>query len=142
MGEPTRFRIVELLATRPHAVGEIADALGALQPQTTKHLQALEASGVIRVHRLGRRRVARLERDALAEISTWFGALAQAVPDDAVLEEYQRAVDREQARPPQEDASRTLHFERELRAGAPAVWAAWTTPALSPPSGGPHGTSP
>ena len=35
IGEPTRFRIIELLATRPHAVGEVAEALGALQPQTT-----------------------------------------------------------------------------------------------------------
>jgi uncharacterized protein YndB with AHSA1/START domain/DNA-binding transcriptional ArsR family regulator len=131
VGEPTRFRIVELLATRAHTVGEIATALGALQPQTTKHLQALEAAGVVTVHRLGRRRVARLNRDTLAELANRFGALAEPDPDDAVLDDYSRAIAREEARRSNESGDRVLEFERSYPVGAADLWAAWTQPALA-----------
>jgi uncharacterized protein YndB with AHSA1/START domain/DNA-binding transcriptional ArsR family regulator len=128
IGEPTRFRILELLSTRPHAVGEVATALGALQPQTTKHLQALEAAGVVQVHRLGRRRVARLNRETLARVATYFADLTRADEDDAALEDYQRAIAAEQARLAQGDTTRVLRFERDLPADAPTVWRAWTDP--------------
>ncbi|WOP18465.1 SRPBCC domain-containing protein [Raineyella sp. LH-20] len=127
-GEPTRFRILELLATRPHTVGEVADALGALQPQTTKHLQALEAARIIRVHRLGRRRVARLDRETLAHLATYFHGLAAPDPDDSVLDDYQDAIAREMARPSGQNAGPVLHFERVLPASAEDVWRAWTDP--------------
>jgi predicted transcriptional regulator len=42
VGEPTRFRILQLLAEGPCTVGEVATGIGALQPQTTKHLHALD----------------------------------------------------------------------------------------------------
>lgn len=38
LGEPSRFRIVELLRVRPFSVGDIADKLGIRQPQVSKHL--------------------------------------------------------------------------------------------------------
>lgn len=129
MAEPTRFRIVELLATRACSVGEVAEAIGALQPQTTKHVQALEAAGVIRVHRLGRRRVARLDRAAMAQLSTFFGGLAVPDADDAELESYESAIARERARRSGDDGSRVLTFQRRLSAPVERVWAAWTDPA-------------
>lgn len=125
VGEPTRFRIVELLATRPHTVGEVAEALGALQPQTTKHLQALAAAGVIRVHKLGRRRVARLDRTALARLGRYFARLAEADPDDAVLDAYESAIRAEVAG----GGPRVLRFSRTVPASAEAAWTAWTDPA-------------
>ncbi|MFD2082810.1 Uncharacterized conserved protein YndB, AHSA1/START domain [Actinopolymorpha cephalotaxi] len=129
VGEPTRFRIIELLSSRPHAVGEVATALGALQPQITKHLQALEAAGVIRVHRLGRRRVARLDRETLARVAAYLGGLARADEDDAALDDYQRAIAREETRLAEGDSTRVLRFERDLPADARSVWEAWTNPA-------------
>lgn len=132
VGEPTRFRILELLSSRPHTVGEVATALGTLQPQTTKHLQALEAAGVIRVHRLGRRRVARLNRETLARVASYLAELAPADADDAddfALENYQRAIATEEARLAQGETTRVLRFERDLPADAPTVWRAWTDPA-------------
>jgi uncharacterized protein YndB with AHSA1/START domain/DNA-binding transcriptional ArsR family regulator len=131
IGEPTRFRIVELLATRPRTVGEIATTLGALQPQTTKHLQALEAAGVIRVHRLGRRRVARLDRATLDRLAGHFGRLAEAGPDDAELNAYEHAIATEIARPAGHQDTRVLRFERALPASASSVWEAWTSPACA-----------
>src|SRR6478735_7487337 len=76
IAEPQRYRIVTLLAEGPRTVGEIASALSALQPQTTKHLQALESAGVIAVHRLGRRRLASLERQTLRSLAEHLGELA------------------------------------------------------------------
>lgn len=126
MGEPTRFRILQLLESRARTVGEIAAELGALQPQTTKHLQALESAGVIRVHRLGRRRVARLDREAFRALADHFTALATADADDAVLDTYEHAIAVEEDRPA--SAPVVLHFERTIAAPAAKVWAAWTEP--------------
>lgn len=125
LGEPSRFRIVELLGERAMTVGEVTEALGALQPQTTKHIQALEAAGVIKVHKLGRRRVARLDRDSLGELVSYFGQLARAEDDDAALESYDRAI---VAEGEHRTGARTLEFERQLETSPEAVWAAWTDP--------------
>lgn len=128
VGEPSRFRIVELLTRRPHTVGEVAEALGALQPQTTKHIQALEAAGVVRVHRLGRRRVARLDRGSLGELARFFDRLARPDADDATLDAYERAITAETAHPTGTAGARTLTFVRRLSAAPEAVWSAWTDP--------------
>ena len=45
LGDGARWRLVELLAERPHSVGELAELTGLRQPQTTKHLQALSRVG-------------------------------------------------------------------------------------------------
>jgi len=128
MAEPTRFRIVELLSAEACSVGEVAQAIGALQPQTTKHVQALEAAGVIRVHKLGRRRVARLNRDAMRHLSHFFAGLATPDPDDAELDRYEAAIAQEETRLLTADASRVLTFRREISASVARVWAAWTDP--------------
>lgn len=132
IGEPTRFRILELLATRPHAVGEVAAALGALQPQTTKHLQALEAAQVIRVHRLGRRRVAALDHDSLAAAATFLAEVAREGEDDDALRAYSEAVSAEEARLGAGQTDRSFRFERDLAVDPDTVWKAWTDPDIAP----------
>jgi len=132
IAEPTRFRIVRLLAEAPRTVGEVTMALGALQPQTTKHLQALEAAGVVRIHRLGRRRVASLDREALRALGTWFGELAESTAEDSVLERYEGAVARAEARTALgEQLTTSLELRREFEASVPAIWRAWTDPTVA-----------
>ncbi|WP_106815741.1 SRPBCC domain-containing protein [Microbacterium timonense] len=128
IAEPTRFRIVELLSAGACTVGEVAAGIGALQPQTTKHIQTLEVAGVIRVHKLGRRRVARLNRETMAGLSSFFANLGVPEPDDAALEDYEAAIVRESATAPPAADARALTFERRLRSSAADVWAAWTEP--------------
>lgn len=132
LAEPTRFRIVETLAIRPHTVGEVAAVLGALQPQTTKHLQALEAAGVVRIHRLGRRKLAYLNRAALDEVAAWLGGLSVATPDDVALERYADAVAATEARISDDPAGHAtiLRFRRTIPAPPARVWEAWTDPRL------------
>jgi uncharacterized protein YndB with AHSA1/START domain/DNA-binding MarR family transcriptional regulator len=129
IAEPTRFRIVQLLASAPRTVGEVASELGALQPQTTKHLQAMEAVGVVTIHRLGRRRVVSLRRDALEQLAGSLGALAATAPDAEVLSQYERAIAAEQTLAADAAAGdRVLRFSRDLAAPRPVVWRAWTQP--------------
>jgi uncharacterized protein YndB with AHSA1/START domain/DNA-binding MarR family transcriptional regulator len=131
IAEPTRFRIVELLASAPRTVGEVASELGALQPQTTKHLQAMEAAGVITVHRLGRRRVASLRRETFEQLAGSLGVFVAALPETATLEAYQHAIAAEEARSTGHDeATRIIRFTREFAAPPADVWRAWTDPEL------------
>jgi uncharacterized protein YndB with AHSA1/START domain len=124
LAEPTRFRIVRLLAESPRTVGEVADALGALQPQTTKHLQVLVAADLVVVHRLGRRRVVALRREPFDELGVWFAHLAASHPSEAVLDEYRAVIAEEETR--QLDETRIVRLHRDLPAAPEAVWEAWT----------------
>lgn len=132
LAEPTRFRIVETLAVRPHTVGEVAAALGALQPQTTKHLQALEAAGVVRIHRLGRRKLASLDRTTLDEVAAWLGGLSAATPDDVALARYADAVAATESRLSESSADQAtiLRFHRTFPVPPARVWEAWTEERL------------
>ncbi|OZB85677.1 SRPBCC domain-containing protein [Microbacterium sp. 13-71-7] len=127
MGEPTRFRILEVLAASASTVGGVAEAIGALQPQTTKHLQALEAAGLVTIHRLGRRRVVGLDRSAFASLASWLGEWAQPDGDDDALQAYGQAIAREGKAP----GARAFALRAEVAAPADAVWRAWTDPALA-----------
>ncbi|GAB6859415.1 metalloregulator ArsR/SmtB family transcription factor [Microbacterium xylanilyticum] len=125
MGEPTRYRILEVLAQNASTVGGVAEAIGALQPQTTKHLQALEAAGLITVHKLGRRRVAQLDRAAFAALSAHLGAWSRDDADDDALAAYAQGIAREDADP---GRARALTLRTGVPASADAVWRAWTDP--------------
>jgi uncharacterized protein YndB with AHSA1/START domain/DNA-binding transcriptional ArsR family regulator len=133
LAEPSRLRIVELLAARPHTVGEVATALGMRQPQVSKHLATLSRAGLVTVHPLGQRRVCALERTRLRELRDWLDGLARDEPRQAVLEQYRRAVDAETAAAAADPAwaeGRVLRFTRSLPAPPETVWSHWTTPAL------------
>ena len=131
LGEPRRLQIVRLLAAAPRTVGEIATLLGALQPQTTKHLQALESAGLVTIHRLGRRRVAALRREQVRELADWLGTLAVAHPSESVLEQYQRAIETEEARVAAGEHATTVSVAVvTVPATLADVWRAWTTEAV------------
>jgi len=122
IGEPTRFRILTLLADGPLTVGEVAAAAGALQPQTTKHLQLLAAVGVVRIEKLGRRRLAALDRDAVRQLADWLGRLGSATSDDLALDRYADAV-------ASAGSGVDILLDRTLAASPATVWRAWTDPA-------------
>jgi DNA-binding transcriptional ArsR family regulator len=60
MGDRTRRVILECLAERPLAVGEIADGLPISQPAVSQHLKVLKAAGLVSDRAAGRRRIYRL----------------------------------------------------------------------------------
>ncbi|MFG2596842.1 metalloregulator ArsR/SmtB family transcription factor [Streptomyces sp. NPDC048462] len=78
LADPTRWRLVSLLAERPRPVGVLAELAGARQPQTTKHLQTLERAGVVTSRRSGQRRVYALRSAPLRKLAAALGRLADA----------------------------------------------------------------
>ena len=81
LGEPTRRRIVEQLASRPLAVREIADRLPVGRTAVSMHLRVLKDVGLVLDRRVGTRRLYQLNPEALAALRDyldwyWTQALA------------------------------------------------------------------
>src|SRR5262245_62061356 len=132
LADPTRRRIVELLARRPYAVGEIATVLSIRQPQVTKHLQTLTRAGLVTMHPLAQRRIYALNAKPLLELRRWLDGVAEAgaAPLD-VLERYQQAIEfeaAEAAMDPHWAQGRTLTIEQAVPADPERVWRFWTAP--------------
>ena len=71
LGEPTRLRIVELLRSGPHSVGEIAERLGVRQPQASKHLKVLSDARLLRSEAVSRRRIYALNDEPFRDLAAW-----------------------------------------------------------------------
>ncbi len=64
LGDPTRLRVVALLAHGELCVCHIQDALALSQPAVSRHLSVLRAAGVVEPHRAGSWVYYRLVRQA------------------------------------------------------------------------------
>jgi DNA-binding transcriptional ArsR family regulator len=71
LADPTRLRIVEMLAARELSAGEIARRFDMTAPAVSQHLKLLRESGLIRVRRDAQRRIYALEPAGLAELDAW-----------------------------------------------------------------------
>jgi DNA-binding transcriptional ArsR family regulator len=60
LGDSTRRAIVECLAERPRAVGELADELPVSRPAVSQHLKVLKDAGLVAEQSAGTRRIYRL----------------------------------------------------------------------------------
>ena len=61
LGDPTRRAIVECLAERPRAVGELAAVLPVSRPAVSQHLKVLKDAGLVTERAAGTRRIYRLD---------------------------------------------------------------------------------
>ena len=71
LADPTRRRIVEMLATRELAAGEIARRFDMTAPAVSQHLKLLRESGLVQVRRDAQRRIYALDPSGLAELDAW-----------------------------------------------------------------------
>ncbi|WP_245599529.1 ArsR/SmtB family transcription factor [Nakamurella lactea] len=81
LGDRTRRAIVERLAERPSAVGELADALPVTRPAVSQHLKVLKDAGLVTEQAAGTRRIYRLNPMGVAALrdqldTFWNRALA------------------------------------------------------------------
>jgi DNA-binding transcriptional ArsR family regulator len=53
LGEPQRLRILQILERTPKNVSDVAQGLGASQPNVSRHLRALFEAGLIKRRRSG-----------------------------------------------------------------------------------------
>ena len=71
VAEPRRRQILDVLAGGERPVSELVEALGLAQPQVSKHLRVLREVGAVEVRDEGRRRLYRLNGEALKPIQDW-----------------------------------------------------------------------
>ena len=71
LADPTRLRIVELLAEGDRSAGEIASHFDAARPGVSRHLRVLREHGLVRARAEGQRRVYSLDPAPLEELDAW-----------------------------------------------------------------------
>jgi DNA-binding transcriptional ArsR family regulator len=71
VAEPRRRDILNCLAAKERAVGDIAASLGMEQPSVSKHLKVLREVGLVRVRRNGRHMFYRTNADAIRPMHEW-----------------------------------------------------------------------
>ncbi len=71
LAEPTRRRIVELLAEGERSAGEIAAHFDTSRPGVSRHLRVLREHGLVQVRDDAQRRFYSLDPTPLAELDAW-----------------------------------------------------------------------
>jgi DNA-binding transcriptional ArsR family regulator len=92
LADPTRRRVLELLAERDRTAGEIASAFTVSRPAVSRHLRVLRAAGLVHARRDAQRRVYGLDATPLREVDAWLDAYRRFWPDrlDALEEHLRR----------------------------------------------------
>jgi DNA-binding transcriptional ArsR family regulator len=71
LGEPNRYRIVELLRGGPRHVNDIGARLRLNQPQVSKHLRVLKQAGLVDVEPRAQQRLYALRAAGLRQMHEW-----------------------------------------------------------------------
>jgi len=73
IADPTRRRIVELLADGERSAGDIAAQFQTSRPGVSRHLRVLREHGLVEVRGEGQRRLYSLDPAPLEELDSWLG---------------------------------------------------------------------
>ncbi|MBP2708566.1 metalloregulator ArsR/SmtB family transcription factor [Microbispora sp. RL4-1S] len=136
LADPARWRLVNLLAERPRPVGVLAQLAEARQPQTTKHLQALERAGLVTSRRIGQRRIYALRSEPLRELAAALSGLADTADrvggPRETYDRHGRGVHAERlaAKEPGWADDRSFEFHRSLAGQPELVWRHLTDASL------------
>ena len=102
LADPTRRRILERLREEgPRSIKSLAAPLDMTRQAVTKHLDVLEAAGLVERVSRGRERVCRLKADPLRVVDEWISRYS-AVWDER-LERLRAHVERDRDEPNQEE---------------------------------------
>lgn len=91
LAEPMRVAIVEKLAERPMAVGELAAGLPVSRPAVSQHLKVLKAAKLVRDQAEGTRRIYSLDPAGLGPLRQWLDRFW-----DQALAAYAEAAERKE----------------------------------------------
>ena len=75
LADPTRQRIVEMLAGGALCAGEIASQFDVSAPAISQHLKALREANLVRVRRDAQRRIYELNPRGVRELAAWVDRL-------------------------------------------------------------------
>ena len=71
LADPTRRKIVELLAEGPMDAGSLADQFTVSRPAISRHLKVLREAGVVRRTVDAQRRIYEIDTTGLDEVAMW-----------------------------------------------------------------------
>lgn len=71
LAEPTRRRIVELLADGERSAGDIASHFETSRPGVSRHLRVLREHGLVRMRNDAQKRLYSLDPTPLADLDAW-----------------------------------------------------------------------
>jgi DNA-binding transcriptional ArsR family regulator len=71
LADPTRRRIVELLADHERNAGEIASHFRVSRPAVSRHLRVLREHGLVQTRNEGQQRIYSLDPTPLGELDEW-----------------------------------------------------------------------
>jgi DNA-binding transcriptional ArsR family regulator len=71
IADPTRRRILDLLAADGRSVTQLAEPFRMSRPAVSQHLRVLREAGLVREQKAGRQRIYRLAPDGLREVDDW-----------------------------------------------------------------------
>lgn len=77
IADPTRRRIVRILAEQTHTVGAVVEKLSMSQPTISKHLKVLRDADVVSVTVEGQRRLYSLNPEVFATVTEWINETVQ-----------------------------------------------------------------
>ena len=71
VADPTRRRVLDLLAKRDHPAMELVKHFNMSQPSVSEHLRLLREAGLVRSQKSGRQRIYSLNPMPLKELADW-----------------------------------------------------------------------
>ena len=71
LADPTRRRIVELLAVRDRTAGELVREFDLSAPAISQHLNVLREAGIVTTRAEGQSRIQSLHPDGLDDLEAW-----------------------------------------------------------------------
>ncbi len=71
IADPTRRRIVELLAVRERTAGELVDEFDLSAPAISQHLNVLREAGLVKTRAEGQSRIQALDPDGFDDLEAW-----------------------------------------------------------------------
>ena len=77
IADPTRRRIVRILAEQTHTVGAVVEKLSMSKPNISKHLKVLRDADVVSVTVEGQRRLYSLNPEVFATVTDWINETVQ-----------------------------------------------------------------
>lgn len=97
LADPTRRRIVEMLAAGEMSAGEIAARFAVSPPAISQHLKTLKAAHLVQVRVDAQRRIYGLDAAGIAELETWLTEIKRFWP--ARLDALEQALSKPASTP-------------------------------------------